>query len=55
VQKVETTLRALPWVRDVKVNFSAKTATIRVESSEYREADVVEALKKQGFSAKPAG
>lgn len=42
-------LRSLPWVREAKVDYGAKAATVVVERKSYEADRLVGALEKAGF------
>jgi len=49
---VRKALRSLPWVREAKVNYAAKTATVLVERNARVPGKLVEALEEAGFGGK---
>jgi cation transport ATPase len=46
---VQKALRSLPWVREAKVDYAAKAATVVVERKSFAADQLVSALKKAGF------
>lgn len=47
--RVKSVLESIGWVKDVRVNFEAKQATLRVDPACYREEELVAALHRAGF------
>ncbi len=43
---------SLPWVREVKVNFEKKQATVTADAAQYDEKAMLKALKDEGYSGK---
>ncbi len=45
-------LAALPWAKDVKVDFEKKQGTFVAETARYDEAAILKVLKDEGFDGK---
>jgi len=51
---VREALEALPWAKDVQVNYDRKQATFIAEMAHFDEAAILKALEKEGFGGKVA-
>ena len=50
--RAQEALASLPWVKDVKVNFERKQATLSAEVARLDEAALLKALADEGFEGK---
>jgi copper chaperone CopZ len=49
---VREALETLPWVKQVRVDYSRKQATFIAETDKYDEKAIIQALEQAGFGGK---